>query len=137
MSYDIWQDSYNFFITSKYKIWHDYFHISIHIDWAMDCPYQNQIYIQNNFVFFLWNEKWQTNVSLSLLHRGILHLRWKAHLMHYNDNSWTMLRYACYETFMFHIFRFSCSDFIHSYSASSQTRDNFMLEESNIVGRWL
>lgn len=42
-------------------------------------------------------KKRQTNVSLSLLHCSISHLRWKAHLMHYNNNSWTMLRYACYE----------------------------------------
>ena len=36
-------------------------------------------------------------MSLSLLHYNISHLRWKAHLMYYNNNSWTMLRYACYE----------------------------------------
>ena len=42
-------------------------------------------------------KKWKTNLSLSLLHYSILHLRWKSHLMHYNNNSWTMLRYACNE----------------------------------------
>ena len=49
------------------------------------------------FIFANGIAKWKTNVSLSLLHYNISHLRWKAHLMYYNNNSWTMLRYACYE----------------------------------------
>ena len=49
------------------------------------------------FIFVNGIAKWKTNVSLSLLHYNISHLRWKAHLMYYNNNSWTMLRYACYE----------------------------------------
>ena len=49
------------------------------------------------FIFVNGIAKWKTNVSLSLLHYNISHLCWKAHLMYYNNNSWTMLRYACYE----------------------------------------
>ena len=80
------------------------------------------------FIFVNGIAKWKTNVSLSLLHYNISHLRWKAHLMYYNNNSWTMLRYACYEPLHVpHLSLFILG--LHPFSFHSfQMRQTFMFK---------
>ena len=82
-------------------------------------------------IFVIGIARWKTNVSLSLLHYNISHLRWKAHLMHYNNNSWTMLRYAYYEPLHVpHLSLFILG--LHPFSFFSlQTRDK--LSCSNVL----